>query len=354
MNHGPLARYVTAQTRMNTADIQDRLADFIAAQLGIAAVAITDLHRLAGGASREIWSLELAYRDGDETISRRLVLRRDPHAAGAGTAGGQEFRLLRAAYASGVPVPRVYWYSDDPEVLGTPFFLMDRIDGETIPRKLLRDPALAAARAGMAAQFGRILAAIHGIDRVAHGLDFLTAPSDGQSPAQSELDRFEQIYRGITLDPHPAFELAFRWLRSHMPGGAECVVVHGDYRMGNVICGPEGIRAVLDWELAHVGDPMEDLGWLCVRSWRFGNDDRPVGGVGARDELFDAYAGSSGRAVDPERVRYWEILGNLKWGIITIIQARTYLDGHHRSVEHASIGRRTAETEMELLELIGS
>lgn len=339
---------------MNAADIQNRLADFVAAQLGVDAVTITDLHRLAGGASREIWALDLTYTEDGKTVSKPLVLRRDPHAAGAGTAGGQEFRLLRAAYAHAVPVPRVYWCSDDPSILGAPFFLMDRIDGETIPRRLLRDPALAGARAGMAAQFGRIVAAIHGIDRVGHGLDFLTAPSPGESPAQNELDRFEQIYRGVTLDPHPAFELALRWLRAGMPAGGESVVVHGDYRMGNVVCGPEGIRAVLDWELAHVGDPMEDLGWLCVRSWRFGNDDRPVGGVGQREQLFDAYAAASGRAVDPERVRYWEVLGNLKWGIITIIQARTYLDGHHLSVEHASIGRRTAETEIELLNLIDS
>ena len=336
------------------ADMEQRLARFIAAEMGVETVTVSGLRRLAGGASREIWSLDLAYTDSRETVSKRMVLRRDPHGAGAGIASSLEFHLLRAAHAHGVPVPRVYWCSEDPAILDAPFFLMDRVDGETIPRKLLRDPALAEARAGMAAQFGRILAAVHAIDRGAHGLDFLTAPAPGESPARSELDRFEQIYRGVTLDPHPTFELAFRWLRARMPAGGECVVGHGDYRMGNVICGPDGIRAVLDWELAHVGDPMEDLGWLCVRSWRFGNDELPVGGVGLRQDLFDAYAAASGRAVDPARVRYWEVLGNLKWGIITIIQARTYLDGHHQSVEHASIGRRTAETEMELLELIGN
>jgi len=337
---------------MNPADMEQRLARFIAAQPGVESVTVSGLHRLAGGASREIWALELSYRDGGQPVTKRLVLRRDPHGAGVGTAGSQEFRLLRAAHAHGVPVPRVYWCSDDPAILEAPFFLMDRIDGETIPRKLLRDPEFADARAGMTAQFGRIVAAIHAIDRVAHGLDFLTEPGPHESPAQNELDRFEQIYRAITPDPHPAFELAFRWLRARLPADGERVVVHGDYRMGNVICGPEGIRAVLDWELAHVGDPMEDLGWLCVRSWRFGNDDRPVGGVGTRQALFDAYSAASGRAVDPEQVRYWEILGNLKWGIMTIIQAKTYLDGHHQSVEHASIGRRTAETEIELLELM--
>jgi aminoglycoside phosphotransferase (APT) family kinase protein len=128
--------------------------------------------------------------------------------------------------------------------------------------------------------------------------------------------------------------------------------VHGDFRIGNVIFGPEGVRAVLDWELAHVGDPMEDLGWICVRSWRFGNDHLPVGGIGTRDELFRAYEAAGGGPVDPQHVHFWEVLGNLKWGIMTIMQAKTHLDGLVRSVELASLGRRTAEMELELLELI--
>ena len=128
--------------------------------------------------------------------------------------------------------------------------------------------------------------------------------------------------------------------------------MHGDYRMGNVICGPEGVRAILDWELAHIGDPMEDLGWISVRSWRFGNDHLPVGGVGTRGEFFEAYEKAGGFPVDEERVRFWEAFGNLRWGIICLSQARTYFDGHSPSVDLASIGRRTAETEWELLGLM--
>ena len=129
--------------------------------------------------------------------------------------------------------------------------------------------------------------------------------------------------------------------------------MHGDYRIGNVIFGPEGVRAILDWELAHVGDPAEDLGWMCVRAWRFGSDDKPAGGIGTREELFAAYEDAGGAPVDPARVRFWEVFGNLKWAIICIAQARTHLDGMVRSVELASLGRRTAETEIELLHLIG-
>src|SRR4029079_12898043 len=128
---------------------------------------------------------------------------------------------------------------------------------------------------------------------------------------------------------------------------------HGDFRIGNVLFGPEGLRVMLDWELAHIGDPAEDMGFICVRSWRFGGP-KPVGGIGDRTDFFDAYEKAGGAKVDPEWVRFWEVFGNLRWGIICISQARAYLDGVSNSVELASIGRRTAETEWELLELVGS
>jgi aminoglycoside phosphotransferase (APT) family kinase protein len=334
---------------MDVPDMERRLAAFIARQVGVGPVSVSGLRKLPGGASREIWSLDVDYEHNGARVRLPLVLRRDPSAATFG-AQRHEFDLLRAAAAAGVPVPGVHWFGDDPAVLAGPFFLMDRVDGETLPRRLLRDDAYAGARRVMTAQLGRILAAIHRIDR--RPLSFLSEPEPDESPAHSELARYEQIFRAIAPDPHPAFELAFRWLRHRLPHDTERVVVHGDYRIGNVIFGPEGVRAVLDWELAHVGDPMEDLGWLCVRSWRFGNDDQPVGGIGMRDELFRAYEDAGGRPVDPERVRFWEVLGNLKWAVMTIMQARTYLSGLVKSVELASLGRRTAEMELELLQLM--
>lgn len=337
---------------MNVRQMEERLAAFIAPQVGTDTVAVSGLRRLPGGASRETWSVDVRYEKDGSRVALPLVLRRDPPGTAVEASRRDEFELLRAALAEGVPVPKVYWLADEAETLGAPFLLMERIDGETIARRLLRDDVYAEARGVMTAQLGRILAAIHRIDRVKHQLDFLVSPPAGESPAQGELDRHEQIYRFITPDPHPTFELAFRSLRERLPPGNQRVVVHGDYRIGNVIFGPEGVRSILDWELAHVGDPMEDLGWICVRSWRFGNDDKPVGGIGMREELFRAYEAAGGGAVDPQRVRFWEALGNLKWAIITIMQAKTYLDGHVKSVELASIGRRTAEMELELLNLM--
>jgi aminoglycoside phosphotransferase (APT) family kinase protein len=336
---------------MEPQEMERRVGAFIARQLGVPSVGISELHRLPGGASRETWSLDVHYEMEGRRQSLALVLRRDSVGAVA-TRGRDEFLLLQAAAAAGVPVPRVRWLADESETLGGPFFLMERIEGETIARRLLRDDAYADARRLMTEQLGRILAAVHRIDPLQHRLEFLAAPPDGESPAQNELDRYEQISRFISPDPHPTFELAFRWLRQRLPPQDARVVVHGDYRIGNVIFGPEGVRAILDWELAHVGDPMEDLGWMCVRSWRFGNDEKPVGGIGTRDAFFHAYEGAGGRPVDPQRVRFWEVFGNLKWAIITILQAKTYLDGRVKSVELASLGRRTAEMELELLNLI--
>lgn len=336
---------------MEPQQLSERLAEFLQRSHDAGSVRIDHLLLLTGGASRQTWSFDAAITDKDgRTHTAALVLRSNPRRGAATMAGDVEYRLLKAAGDEGVPVPRVYLPGDGS--LDDPFFLMERVDGETIPRRLLRDEVYAEARDSMTSQLGAILARIHRTPIEKHGLDVLPAPAPGRSPAEHEVDRYEQIYRAITPDPHLAFELAFRWLRERLPPAAERALVHGDYRIGNIIFGPEGVRAVLDWELAHIGDPMEDLGWICVRSWRFGNDEQPVGGIGSREEFFSAYVAAGGSPVEAERVRFWEAFGNLRWGISCIFQAKTYLDGLSPSVELASIGRRIAETEWELLSLM--
>jgi aminoglycoside phosphotransferase (APT) family kinase protein len=276
------------------------------------------------------------------------VLRRDPPGHVIESSREGEFALLRAAAAAGVPVPAVRWCGTEPGGLGS-FFVMDFVAGETIGRKLLRDEEWAVARAALPEQLAAALVRVHAIDPAA--VPFLAAPPADVAPAAAELARYDGIFRAVAPDPHPAFELAFRWLARRVPAPPARAVVHGDYRMGNVIVGPDGLRAVLDWELSHVGDPMEDLGWFCVRSWRFGADGSPAGGLCERERLFAAYERAGGAPVDPAAVRWWEVFGNLKWGIITIMQAQTYLGGV-RNVELASLGRRTAEMELELLALM--
>lgn len=325
-------------------DIAPRVAAFLARQLG-EPVQVDELHRLPGGASREIWSFTAT---GATHPTARYVLRRDPAGSVIESSREGEFRLLQAAHAAGVPVPAVRWCGDAAADLGS-FFIMEFVAGETIARKLFRDDAFTAARSALPKQLAQALARIHAMPL--DTLDFLARPADDVTPAAAELQRYEDIYRAIAPEPHPAFELAFRWLAARKPSPRRRTVVHGDFRIGNVIVGPDGLRSVIDWELTHVGDPMEDLGWMCVRSWRFGADDKPVGGLGQRKCFFAAYEHAGGDPVDPAVVRWWEVFGNLKWGIICIMQAQTFLRGV-QNLELASLGRRTVEMELELLDLM--
>ena len=182
-----------------------------------------------------------------------------------------------------------------------------RIEGETIARKILRDEQFAKARPLLARQLGEVAAGIHGLPTRRN------CRSCAAMTAASEIADLEREYRSFNW-PRPVFELALRWLRERDPGPSqEVTLVHGDFRHGNLIIGPDGVRAVLDWELAHLGDPMEDLGWICINSWRFGEIDKPVGGFGSREELFAGYE-AAGRSVDPDRVMFWEVMGTLALG----------------------------------------
>lgn len=291
---------------------------------------ITNLRRLSGGASRETWAFEF---DGVP-----LILQQErPGAMRTGGGMRSEADLLRAAASAGVPVARLHHDGTDHE---RPFIICEAVEGETIARKILRDDEWAPVRPKLASQCGEALAAIHRIPV-------------GAAPELVHQDQITQFREALDVlgEPHPAFELGFRWLEQNRPPSERVSIVHGDFRLGNLIVGPDGLRAVLDWEIAHLGDPMEDLGWLCVKAWRFGAP-RPVGGFGEYDELLAAYGAAAGVDVDPEAVRWWETLGTLKWGVMCIMQAASHLGGFSRSVELAAIGRRVCENEYDLLRLL--
>ncbi|MDQ6854238.1 MAG: phosphotransferase family protein [Actinomycetota bacterium] len=304
-------------------------------------VTIEGLRRLSGGASRETWSFDIVSTDGTREA---LVLRRDPSDMTGQSDRSVEFALLEAARVGGVAVPRVRFLLDPEDQLGSGF-VMERVDGETIPRRILRDDAYATARTRLAAQCGEQAARIHAVDPS-------RLPPLPVQGAREQIDQYREYLDGFG-EPHPAFELGLRWLADHAPADPPSpVLVHGDFRNGNLVVGPDGVRAVLDWELAHLGDPAEDLGWMCVKSWRFGMTDHHVGGFGAVEELLASYRAAGGRDVDPAELRYWEAMGTLKWGVICEIQAFTHLHGAVRSVELATLGRRVAEMEWDLLRLI--
>ena len=315
------------------------LAPAVARFLGVGVV-VGETRRVSGGASRETWLFDATSSDG---VTHALVLRRDPGAFAGQTDRATEYGLLAAAAAAGVPVPTVRLLLEPGDNLGSGF-VMDRIEGETIPRKILRDEQYAGARTEMAAACGTIAARLHATPVA--GLPALAVQG-----AAAQLDQWTQILDTFG-EPHPAFELGARWMRERIPCGPPApVLVHGDYRNGNFIVGPEGIRAVLDWELAHLGDPIEDLGWLCARAWRFGVD-RVVGGFGDVSDLLDAYEAAGGARPDLDTLRFWVALATFKWGVMCLIQAFTHLNGLVRSVELAAIGRRVVENEWDLLTIV--
>jgi aminoglycoside phosphotransferase (APT) family kinase protein len=226
---------------------------------------------------------------------------------------------------------------------------MDRVAGESIGPRVVRRPELATARTRLPAQMAAQLARIHAIDPTPLG--FLPRPPAGRSPARQALDHTRRVIDAIGMQS-PALEFGLRWLNQRAPACAQLTLIHGDFRIGNLLVGPEGLNAVIDWEFAHVGDPHEDLAWPCVRDWRFGNDALPVGGVGELAPYLSAYESASGRAIDHSTLRWWEIMGNLRWAATCHVQAHRHLSSADPSVEFASLGRRAAEMELEFLTLI--
>ena len=314
------------------------VAAFCPGATGVAGAA-----KLSGGASQETWSFDIVHASGKVGA----ILRRAPQGYGAapGRAAGldAEATLMQLAHDAGLPSPKVMHVLRPQDELGTGF-VMQRIEGETIARKILRDEQFAKARPLLARQLGEAVAGIHALEKA-------KLPKLRTSIASSEIADLEREYRGFNW-PRPVFELALRWLRERDPGPPpETTLVHGDFRHGNLIIGSDGLRAVLDWELAHLGDPMEDLGWVCTNSWRFGEIDKPVGGFGSREELFAGYE-AAGRRVDPDRVKFWEVMGSLRWGVMCGGMMQRFRSGPDHSMERAMIGRRSSETEIDLLRLL--
>ena len=283
---------------------------------------------LAGGASKEAWAVDAG--------GRELLIRR--------AAGGvihqatltleHEFEVLQAAHEAGVKVPEPIAYLG--EVEGREAFVMERIHGETIGRRIVKQPP-----SGLDLQLAEELAKIHAIP--ATRLPFLEQ-GDAIARFYDELDSVGE--------PHPAIELGLHWAKERLPRDRDFVVVHGDWRIGNVAVDEQGLVAVLDWEFAHLADPVEDLAWPLVRAWRFGADHLRLGGIAQPERYLERYAELTGREVTAEELLVWEVFGNVKWAIGCLTQSRRHMSGQERSVELAVLGRLAAEMEYELLDLI--
>ena len=296
---------------------------------------LSNLTRLSGGASQETWSFDAG---GAGFIVRRTPGGTAPVSGSQAIGLEAEAAVIRAARAHGVPAPEVLHICEPEDDLGVAY-VMRRLRGETIARKILRDDAYATARARLTAQCGNAVARIQSTQIVSLPL----------LDAAAQLSLYETLLRSFDA-PRPVFELAFATLRERLPTQTAPVLVHGDFRLGNLMVDEAGLVAALDWELAHRGDPAEDLGWLCTPSWRFGELNHEVGGFGPLAELIGAYHSAGGdETVTADRVRFWMQLGSLKWGIMCLLMFRAFDSGADHSVERAAIGRRASEAELDLM-----
>ena len=337
----PFFRVIVAKMG-STHEIEKALTEWAGTVYGTGAV-ISGLRRLSGGASQETW----AFETGHEGHCEAMILRRAPGGTAAARSSeaislATEAALIDATAARGVRVPAVMHVAAPGSALGEAF-IMKRIEGETLGRRILRDQLFEKARTHLTSDCGVALAGIHSIS--SDGL-----PNLPVSMGHDQLDKYERIYREFDL-PRPVFELAFSWLRRNTPPPAAPVLVHGDFRLGNLIVNETGLAAVLDWELAHIGDPREDIAWICVNSWRFGQAGNRVGGFGQLDALLEAYSAAGGRTFPPSDIDWWEVLGSLKWGVMCMIMYSAFRTGADPSVERAAIGRRVSETEIDLINL---
>lgn len=303
-------------------------------------VTVSRVTPLSGGAASETFAID-ALRDGAEWP---LIFQRG--SGQVGMAKATQARLQATVHAHGLPVAAVMAIAGPDDGLGDGF-VMARVDGEALAPRWLKAPEFARGRAALTSQCAAALARLHAI-----GLEAFDALELAGGSAQAQRERMFELYRGFGVDV-PAFDLAFAWLAAELPDSPATALVHGDFRSGNILLGPGGLNAILDWELAHFGCPLEDLGWLCVNAWRFGHWEKPVGGFGERAELYDAYAAAGGERVDPAEAHAWEVYGTLRWGLSCLQLADDHLSGRVPSVERAAIGRRVSEVAADLLHLIG-
>lgn len=299
---------------------------------------------IMGGASKEAWVVDAS------TAEKRieLLVRR--------AAGGviysetlsleQEYKVLSAAYEWGVRVPKPYGYLKD--LGGREAFVMERLEGESIGRRVVQKPEFAGTRDVLPQQIAEELPKIHGVAFK----DLPPLPGAREKPATTHVLKVLERELDALEEPHPAIELGLLWLRENPPRSYGIVLNHGDFRVGNFMVNEHGLIGILDWEFAHLGDPAEDLAWPLVRAWRFGMDHLRLGGIGEVEPYLERYNTLTDREISLQDLFYWEVAGNVRWAIGALNQARRHLSGQERSVELAILGRLASEVEYEILSLL--
>ena len=319
-------------------DIVDKLDIVVRRRFGTTA-SVENIAVATLGASNRTLLFDLV----EGASRRRLVLRQETVKSEFSPfiSTADQYQILAVVHGHGLPVPEPIFELETIDNLDNGF-VVACVEGETLPKTLLTDPTLESARKRFAAQSGEILARLHAIDPAE--VAFLESTSDSIDPLGAQVARYEGYGHCF-----PGLEVGIRWLENNRPQSSGRKFIHGEYRNGNVMMGPEGIRAVLDWECAHIGNAMEEFGWLCMRSWRYGSIDKPVGGFGPRSELYRAYEANGGETVDEEAVRWWEIFATFRWAVINMMQIDGHVSGVRRSLPFACCGRNISMVEYDML-----
>ncbi|WP_159588262.1 phosphotransferase family protein [Hydrogenophaga sp. BPS33] len=332
---------------LNDPDVQQRIARFMASQSGRAVPRVALATQLSGGTLQENWRLDLQWPDDGHT-GAYVVRTTGVSGIGGSATRAQEHAVLRSVAAAGVTVATPRAVCTDAQVAGSEFLVTDFVQGTAAPQRILRDAQAFGWGPSLAFRLGQELARLHRV-RADAALEFLPPPEQGTA-----LGLVAQYRHYLdTLDhAHPTLEWALRWLEAHAPAPQTTVLCHGDFRTGNYLVHEGTLSAVLDWELAHWGQPFADMGWLCTRFWRFGAHDKAVGGLAGRDVLYDGFESEGGTRPSPDAAHYWEVMANVRWAVISLQQAQRHLSGREPSLELALIGRQTCEMELEALDLI--
>lgn len=323
------------------------LAEWLAERAGAESCNVTNARKLSGGAIQENWLLEIDMRGGSMPGPSALVIRTDSASGVVQSLGReQEFALIEIAHAAGMTVPEPLFLDSEGTVMGKAFYVMHRVTGTADPRHLTRDRLIEPRRVALTEEIGGEIAKLHRLEPPHPELEFLGTPP--ACPARDRADSFLEQLDALP-GPLPILEWGSRWLRRNAPESDRVVLCHGDYRTGNIMIDGSEITGILDWEFASWSDPMEDIGWLCARCWRFGMDTREAGGLGDRLDLYRGYEAEAGVMIDWSTVSYWEVMATVRWAIIAHYQGLRHVSGSEFSMELALTGRKAAEMELDVL-----
>ncbi len=326
---------------------RERLREYLATRLPSAKdIVITRLERTGGGASRETWLVDAEWTENGTRAVRPLIIRRDPTASVLETNRRIEFEVLRAARGIPVPVPQMYWLEEDGSWLERPFMVMERVSG-VAPPAIFPITASDEVRGTIAEEFTIYLARIHRADWRKLGLEFLGAPTSGEAAARKQVEWWEREYQRSKLEERPVLAIALHWLTTHLPKRSEIGLVHADYRAGNFLYENGHITALLDWEMVHLGDPMEDLAWAVLPFWSSGGLCQ---GLQPRDDMVAAYERAGGMLVDAERLFFYEVLGAVKMAVISLTGVKSFCEGRNCDTVLALVGFMVPRLEADLIE----